>query len=152
VLSSARPARSDAITRLESVAQDAVRVVVFPRTAVAPTARSAFGGAQLFLGSAQCSDAMMVAMASVEVKQSGAGETMSFDVMVTEASGATSHRVTLDASQFERLRGGDENPARFIERCFEFLLAREAKESVMSSFDVSVISRYFPEFEREIST
>jgi hypothetical protein len=105
-----------------------------------------------FFGSARCSDAMMGAMASVEVKQSGAGDTMSFDVTVTEASSATSHVVTLDASQFEHLRRGDENPERFIERCFEFLLAREPKESIMSSFDVSVISRYFPEFEQETST
>ena len=94
---------------------------------------------------------MMVVMASVEVKQSGAGETLSFDVTVTEASGATSHRVTLEASQFDRLRREGDDPERFIERCFEFLLARESKESIMSSFDVSVISRFFPEFEEEIS-
>jgi hypothetical protein len=90
-------------------------------------------------------------MASVEVKQSSGGDTLSFDVTVTEPSGATSHSVTLDASQFERLRRGDEDPERFIERCFEFLLGREPKESIMSSFDVSVISRYFPEFEQDIS-
>jgi hypothetical protein len=96
-------------------------------------------------------DAMMATMASVEVKQSGAGDTLSFDVTVAEASGATSHRVTLDALQFERLRRGDEGPEQFIERCFAFLLAREPKESILSSFDVSVISRYFPEFEKEIS-
>jgi len=96
-------------------------------------------------------DAIMVAMASIDVKQSDAGDTLSFEVTVTETSGATSHSVTLDASQFARLRRGDEDPERFIERCFEFLLAREPKESIMSSFDVSVISRYFPEFERNIS-
>jgi hypothetical protein len=94
---------------------------------------------------------MIVVMASVEVKQTDSGDTLSFDVTVTEASGATSHRVSLETSQFDRLRRGDENPERFIERCFEFLLARESKESIMSSFDVSVISRYFPEFEEEIS-
>lgn len=90
-------------------------------------------------------------MASIDVKQSGSGDVLSFDVTVSEASGASSHAVTIDASYFERLRRGDEDPERFIERCFEFLLAREPKGSIMSSFDVSVISRYFPEFEREIS-
>jgi len=93
----------------------------------------------------------MVAMASIDVKQSGAGDTLSFEVTVTETSDASSHSVTLDASQFARLRRGDEDPERFIERCFEFLLAHEPKESIMSSFDVSVISRYFPEFEQDIS-
>jgi hypothetical protein len=94
---------------------------------------------------------MMATMASVQVKQSAPGDALSFDVTVADASGATSHRVTLDAVQFERLRRGDDGPEQFIERCFEFLLAREPKESILSSFDVSVISRYFPEFEEEIS-
>jgi hypothetical protein len=30
------------------------------------------------------------------------------------------------------------------------LLDREAKESILQRFDVTVISRYFPEFEREL--
>jgi hypothetical protein len=30
------------------------------------------------------------------------------------------------------------------------LLDREPKESILGSFDVTVISRYFPEFEREL--
>jgi hypothetical protein len=30
------------------------------------------------------------------------------------------------------------------------LLDREPKEAILSRFDVSVISRYFPEFEREL--
>jgi hypothetical protein len=32
---------------------------------------------------------------------------------------------------------------------FQFLLEREPKESILRRFDVTVISRYFPEFERE---
>ena len=31
-----------------------------------------------------------------------------------------------------------------------FLLDREPKESILGRFDVTVISRYFPEFEREL--
>jgi hypothetical protein len=30
------------------------------------------------------------------------------------------------------------------------LLDREPKESILSHFDVTVISRYFPDFEREV--
>jgi hypothetical protein len=33
---------------------------------------------------------------------------------------------------------------------FRFLLEREPKESILARFDVSVIARYFPEFEREL--
>jgi hypothetical protein len=32
-----------------------------------------------------------------------------------------------------------------IEAAFRFLLAREPKESILARFDVSVISRYFPQ-------
>ena len=34
-----------------------------------------------------------------------------------------------------------------IKKSFAFLLDRESKESILASFDLTVISRYFPEFE-----
>jgi len=37
-----------------------------------------------------------------------------------------------------------------VRRSFEFLLERESKDSILARFDLSVISRYFPEYEREI--
>lgn len=33
---------------------------------------------------------------------------------------------------------------------FRFLLEREPNTSILSSFDLPVIGRYFPEYEREI--
>ena len=48
---------------------------------------------------------------------------------------------------------GDEDDrmlARCIEAAFRFLLDREPKESILGRFDVMVIKRYFPEFEREL--
>ena len=87
----------------------------------------------------------------VEIRQSGDGETLAFEATVTDEGDRTVHRVTVDVANFERLRRGEESAPDFIRRCFEFLLAREPKESIMSSFDVSVIPRYFPEFEQEIS-
>ena len=41
-------------------------------------------------------------------------------------------------------------PERCLEAAFRFLLDREPKESILRRFDVTVISRYFPEFEREL--
>jgi hypothetical protein len=38
-----------------------------------------------------------------------------------------------------------------IEAAFRFLLAREPKESILSRFDVIVISRYFPDFEERLA-
>ena len=38
-----------------------------------------------------------------------------------------------------------------MRRSFEFLLEREPKESILARFDLSVIARYFPEYDREIA-
>jgi hypothetical protein len=50
----------------------------------------------------------------------------------------------------ERLNAGKHTPERCLEAAFRFLLDREPKESILRRFDVTVISRYFPEFEREL--
>lgn len=39
---------------------------------------------------------------------------------------------------------------RLVEETFDFLLEREPKESILSSFDLSVVGQYFPEYEHEI--
>jgi hypothetical protein len=49
-----------------------------------------------------------------------------------------------------RLAGGEHTPERCLEAAFRFLLDREPKESILGRFDVTLISRYFPEFEREL--
>jgi hypothetical protein len=71
------------------------------------------------------------------------------DVAVREKGGETRHEVTLSRETLSRL-APSVGAESFVRSCFEFLLAREPKESILSRFDVSVISRYFPEFEREI--
>ena len=45
---------------------------------------------------------------------------------------------------------GKHTPERCLEAAFRFLLDREPKESIFRRFDVTVISRYFPEFEQEL--
>lgn len=37
-----------------------------------------------------------------------------------------------------------------VEASFAFLLEREPKESILREFDLTVIGRYFPEYEQEI--
>ena len=72
-----------------------------------------------------------------------------FSVRVQDGGSSTEHDVTVSARDLERLAAGG-TPDAFVRECFDFLLAREPKESILRSFDVSVIGRYFPEFEREI--
>ncbi len=48
-------------------------------------------------------------------------------------------------------RVGRCSPEECIRTSFEFLLEREAKEAILREFDLTLIGRYFPEYERELS-
>jgi hypothetical protein len=86
---------------------------------------------------------------AIEARMIGGGDPLVFDVKVREGAGETRHRVTLSKNDFERLSGGAD-AENFIDAAFRFLLDREAKESILARFDVSVISHYFPEFEQKL--
>jgi hypothetical protein len=73
-----------------------------------------------------------------------------FRVRVTEAGSESTHQITLDPKYRARLAGEAVEPETLIRKSFEFLLEREPKESILSRFNLSVISRYFPEYESEI--
>ena len=91
-------------------------------------------------------------MAEIEVERTDTGHDGGrFHVVVREGSSATSHDVTISGHDLDRLGAGYGSPEDLIRACFTFLLEREPKESIMSTFDVSVIGGYFPEFERLIS-
>jgi len=73
----------------------------------------------------------------------------SFRVVVSERASQSEHTVSLDDAYRARLAGGV--PAEeLIRRSFEFLLEREPKESILRSFALPVIGRYFPEYEEEM--
>ena len=73
-----------------------------------------------------------------------------FRVRVIEAGSETTHDVTVSPNDYTRLTNGKIELEEVVRRSFEFLLEREPKESILTRFDLSVISRYFPEYEREI--
>lgn len=79
-----------------------------------------------------------------------AREPLGFCVIVTEDQSETKHEVTMSESDYRRLTGGKVTPERCIQAAFQFLLDREPKESILRNFDVTVISNYFPAFQREI--
>ena len=91
-------------------------------------------------------------MPEIEVSRTDVEQILSrFQVRVTDDGSTTEHDVTLSRGDHERLGGGYPSPDAFIRACFEFLLEREPKESILRSFDVSQIATYFPEFDREIA-
>ena len=73
-----------------------------------------------------------------------------YEVKVT-AGAATVHRVTLRQAERDSLVGASVPPMWLIEESFRFLLEREPNTSILSTFDLPVIGRYFPEYEREIA-
>jgi hypothetical protein len=85
----------------------------------------------------------------ITVTRRAGDDPLVFDVEVAEPNGTTRHRVTLTRADAARLSGG-RSPERLIEAAFRFLIDREPKESILARFDLSVIARYFPEFEREL--
>lgn len=88
----------------------------------------------------------------IVVEQKTSDDPMSFVVMVREGGGETRHEVTMKNATYGKLAGGKASAEECIRAAFAFLLDREPKESILRSFDVTVISRYFPEFEGEIGT
>lgn len=72
---------------------------------------------------------------------------LAFDVIVRERQGESRHRVTISAADAARYSGSGLDPARCVEAAMAFLLDREPKESILGAFDISVIRRYFPEFD-----
>ncbi len=73
-----------------------------------------------------------------------------YRVTVTETGSSTTHEVTASPADLDRL-GGGADPEKLIKASFRFLLDRESKESILRRFDLSVISRYFPEYPSRIA-
>jgi len=71
-------------------------------------------------------------------------------VRVTDGRGATEHAVRVRPADVERLAPGASDPTDLVRRSFEFMLEREPKESILQTFDLPVIGRYFPEYEATI--
>jgi len=72
-----------------------------------------------------------------------------YRVEVEDERGISSHRVTVTDAHLRTYGAGGAAEA-LLEESFRFLLEREPKESILSSFDLPVIERYFPEFPEEI--
>ena len=72
-----------------------------------------------------------------------------FRVTIDERGSTSTHLVTASPETVRSLADGA-TAAALVEASFRFLLDREPKESILPRFDVTVISRYFPDFETEL--
>lgn len=72
-----------------------------------------------------------------------------FEVTVKLKS-TTQHRVHVSKDFYYSLTDGKVSQEHLIKSSFEFLLERESNNSILSQFDLEVISHYFPEYEKEM--
>jgi hypothetical protein len=75
---------------------------------------------------------------------------VTFQVTVTDKS-TTTHEVKVQADYALKLTAGKITTTQLVKKSFEFLLERESNISILRSFDLSVIARYFPEYESLIA-
>ena len=90
-------------------------------------------------------------MSAIDIDCTTAADGWTCTVRVEGHWRETRHSVTLTRADFQRLASSGESPESLVRRSFEFLLAREPKESILKAFAVADIGRYFPEFEAEIT-
>jgi hypothetical protein len=72
-----------------------------------------------------------------------------YRVTVHDGGSKTVHEVHVSPRDLDRYGGGA--PAeQLLKASFEFLLGRESKESILRSFDLAEIERYFPDYPRQL--
>lgn len=88
-------------------------------------------------------------MAQIEIKKLKDFPESKFEVTV-RGKRITKHTVTLTEMYYTELKSGSVSAQELVEKSFEFLLAREPNTSILSAFNLTEISRYFPDYEREM--
>ena len=82
----------------------------------------------------------------IDVKAVGDGK---WQVTVNSQT-TTTHIVTVPDAYYRKLSSGRVKVEKLLQASFEFLLEREPNTSILREFELSVISRYFPEYETTI--
>ncbi len=89
-------------------------------------------------------------MAEIDVQVAEKPDHYACSVTVSEGHSTTVHEVAVKKEDYQRLTQGEVSVKRLVDESFRFLLERESNNSILRSFDLMVINRYFPEYEREI--
>ena len=72
-----------------------------------------------------------------------------FEVIVNKDV-TTKHTVILFDEFYESLTNKKISKIKLLEYSFNFLLRKESNTSILSFFELEIISKYFPEYEHEI--
>lgn len=63
----------------------------------------------------------------------------------------TNHEVILEKDYWRKLTSEEMDPRELVKKSFKFLLERESANSILKSFNLKIIKKYFPEYEKEMA-
>jgi hypothetical protein len=91
-------------------------------------------------------------MTPIEVRCIPTSEGWRCAVTIDDGRGTSAHEVTVGSEDATALAAATDagDVERLVYETIAFLLERESKESILRTFDLTVVGRYFPEFEAEI--
>jgi hypothetical protein len=85
----------------------------------------------------------------IKVRAEARGDDWLCDVTVDQSGRRTRHSVTVRRTDLDRWADGRarEDVESLVARSFDFLLEREPPSAILASFELSVIQRYFAEYD-----
>ena len=93
-------------------------------------------------------------MTEIDVRCEDAGDGRQCRVVVSDTRGASTYEVGVpDAGPFLASLlpdAGFADTERLVRETFAFLLEREPRSSILASFDLPVVERYFPDYPAEM--
>jgi hypothetical protein len=89
-------------------------------------------------------------MTRIDVECQSSADGWTCDIGVVDDDSRSRHTVRVTREDLARLDPAAVEPSDLVRRSFTFLLRHEPKESILASFDLPLISRYFPDYESEI--
>jgi hypothetical protein len=92
-------------------------------------------------------------MSRIDVTCAATEAGWSCDAEVDDGRTSGRHVVTVATADAERLASarGQADVERLVHETMAFLLEREPRSSILPTFDLTVVSRYFPEYEAEMA-
>jgi hypothetical protein len=93
-------------------------------------------------------------VSEIDVRCEDAGNGRRCQVVLSDARGSSTHDVGVPAPGpfLASLLpdAGFDDTERLVRETFAFLLEREPRSSILASFDLPVVERYFPEYASEM--
>jgi hypothetical protein len=89
-------------------------------------------------------------MVRIDVRCTPASDGHRCEVDVVEGTSTTHHAVEVSKAELDRW-GRGRSAEDLVRDSFRFLLDREPKESILREFKLAAVSRYFPDYEQEMT-